>query len=84
MTWYFQITESSTMDVWDHEGEKVAEDTPIRYDEHGDPVGSYSGEYPDRVKDLAHSHMEGTQPSSYNQQLIADMACDQIERGPPP
>lgn len=83
MTWYYDITGAKTMDVWDHEGTKVAEDTAIGYDEDGDLVGSYPGQYPPRVKTIAREHMEGNQPSAYNQSLLADMATDNIERGPP-
>ena len=82
MTWYFEITGESTMTVWDHEGTKIAEDTPVRI-ENGEPAPNFSGDFPARVKEIARESMEGNQPSAYNQTLLADMATDNIERGTP-
>jgi len=83
MTWYFD-PDGDRMDVYDHTGELVEADTPINYDDAGEPVGVYGGNFPDRVKDIAYEQMDGSQPSAYNQQLVADMACEQIEQGTPP
>lgn len=83
MTWHFELTDETTMDVWDHEDTKVASDVAIRFDSEGNPTGTYTGKFPTRIKDIARAEMEGSQPSAYNQSLIVDMETDNIERGAP-
>lgn len=80
--WRFDPS-GKTMDVYDHEGTKVASGVAIAFDADGNPVGVWSGDYPDRVKDIARNQMDGDQPSAYNQGLLSDMAADNIERGTP-
>ena len=69
MMWTGELSEDrSEMAVYDHNDDHV---TTLEDDESG--FG-----YQD-VRDAAFDRMEGNQPSVYNQQLIACMACNQIE-----
>lgn len=83
MTCWFN-PHGTTMDVYDHEGNLVAEDTPIAYDWDGNPIGSWNGEYPNRVLGILYNAREGSQPSAYNQELLFCLAAEQIEQGTPP
>lgn len=69
MNWKGEIgKDGSEMAVYDHNGDFV------------DTVeNNGSGFSKQDVRDAAFDHMEGNQPSAYNQQLIACMSCNQIE-----
>lgn len=75
MTCYFDPS-GTTMDVYDHDGNLVAEDY--------DFGGSWSGEFPNEVLDLLYEARDGNSPSSYNQELLFCLAGEQIEKGTPP
>lgn len=69
MIWKGEVSDDKQeMDVYDHNDDLV---TTLEND------GSGFGEQD--VRDAAFDAMEGTQPSSYNQTLIAAMATNQIE-----
>lgn len=74
MTCYFDPS-GTTMDVYDHEGAPVAEDYEFG--------GSWSGDYPNAVLDILYDAREDGR-SSYNAELNACMAGEQIEMGTPP
>ena len=67
-----------TGDVYDHEANVVGN----LVDSH-DWSFSFSGDYPDEAKDVLYNAREGNQPSSYNQELLFNLAADQIEMGTP-
>lgn len=75
MTWYFDPS-GTTMDVYDHEGDLVAEEYEFS--------GSWTDGYPNEVLTVMRETMEGDQPSAYNQSLLADAATGNIEQGTPP
>lgn len=64
------------MDVYDHEGNLVADDYEFG--------GSWSGDFPTVCLDILYDNREGSQPSAYNQELLFCLAAEQIERGQPP
>ena len=69
MFWLGEISADGTeIDVYDHEDDLIA---TVENDG--------SGINKQIVKDVAFGHMEGDQPSAYNQTLIACMATDQIK-----
>ncbi len=76
MTCYF---DPSTGDVYDHTGSIVG-----NLDTDTDWGQSWSGDFPREVLDVLHNAMEGSKPSAYNQELLADMASENIEIGTPP
>lgn len=75
MTWYFEAHERQ-IDVWDHNGNHVAQNV--------DFSGVWSGDFPNEVYRVMRESMDGTQPSLYNQHLLADAATDNIKEGTPP
>lgn len=75
MTWYFEAHER-TFDVWDHEGNLVAEG--VAFD------GVWEGDFPDEIYSVMRGAMGDATPSRYNQLLIADAATDNIKEGTPP
>lgn len=75
MTWYFDPS-GTTMDVYDHTGDRVATGREFG--------GSWSGDFPDEVLVVMRETMKGNQPSAYNQTLLADAATENIEQGTPP
>jgi hypothetical protein len=74
MTIYYD-PDGVTMDVYDHEGTRIGSGVVFG--------GSWSGDFPDEVLDVAREAMDGAQPSRYNQKLLADMASENIEQGQP-
>lgn len=74
MTCYFD-PEGTTMDVYDHEGTLVGENVEFG--------GSWNGDFPRDVLDVLRDAMEGSKPSAYNQDLLADMASENIKEGVP-
>lgn len=56
--WYFDPN-GSTMDVYDHTGTKVASHTPIAFDGDGNPISRWTGDFPNRVKDIARQELQG-------------------------
>lgn len=64
------------MDVFDHEGNVVAENYEFG--------GTWTGDFPTEVLDVLYAAREGSQPSSYNQELLFCIAAEQIEQGTPP
>lgn len=75
MTCYFD-PDGQAMDVYDHDGNLVAENY--------DFSGTWSGDFPREVFDVLRGAMEGSKPSAYNQELLADMASENIKEGTPP
>lgn len=63
------------MDVYDHEGNLVAEGY--------DFGGTWSGEYPNEVLDVLYSARDGDAPNAYNQELLFCIAAEQIRKGTP-
>ena len=74
MTQYWDVNEDGGLDVWDHEGEQIV--TNAEWCE------SWI-DYPSETLHYLYESMDGSQPSAYNQQLIADVVFGQIERGNP-
>jgi len=74
MTCYVDPTSG---DVYDHTGSKVG---------NLDGTGwghSWSGDFPRKALDVLYDALDSDKPSGYNQQLIAEMAAEQIEMGTP-
>lgn len=74
MTCYF---DPSTGDVYDHQGEKVGNLDGTGW------AQSWDGDFPDGVLDILRDAMEADKPSAYNQDLLADMASENVENGTP-
>lgn len=75
MTWYFDPTER-WMDVYDHNGDLVAEGV--------DFGGRWEGDFPKEVHAVMREAMGDGTPSRYNQLLTADAATNNIKQGIPP
>lgn len=75
MTCFFDPS-GTTMDVFDHQGDLVAEDVEFG--------GSWSGDYPNKVLDVLYDARDGDSLNSYNQELLFSLAGEQIEQGTPP
>jgi len=59
------------------------------FDHTGDVVGSiditsWTGDFPREALDVLYDALDSDKPSGYNQQLIAEMAAEQMEMGTPP
>ena len=74
MTCYF---DAETGDVFDHEENKVGTLNGTGWGE------SWDGDFPREVLDVLREAMDGTKPSAYNQDLLADMASENIKQGVP-
>ena len=74
MTWFFD-PHDTVIDVYDHEGELVAEGREFS--------GRWEGDYPREVLMVMRENMEGEQPTAYNQELLADAATRNIVQGTP-
>lgn len=75
MTWYFDAAER-WMDVYDHNGDRVAEGVEFG--------GRWEGDFPDEVFAVMRDALGDGQPSAYNQLLLADAATENIKEGTPP
>lgn len=78
MTWHFD-SHGNQMDVYDHEGERVASDVPIGGDWHGD--------FPNEVFDVMQAEVDDAHRNGDIQRIIwtvADAALEDIEQGTPP
>ncbi len=75
MTCYFDPN-GTTMDVYDHNGDLVADNYEFG--------GAWSGDFPNEVLDVLYNARDGSQPSAYNQELLFCLAAEQIEQGTPP
>lgn len=98
MTWFFNPAEES-VDVFDHEGNLVAENREFS--------GGWAGDFPDEILDIMRKQKEqqpggsggngsgppddpgggqgrGPPPTRYNQELLVDAATENIEQGTPP
>jgi len=69
--------DSSNGDVYDHTGAVVGNLDGTGWGQ------SWTGDFPREALDVLYGALDSDKPSGYNQQLIAEIAAEQIEMGTP-